>query len=872
MEPAVKTKVNILQNISKNPSVTRKEIKVQKKTSRNRLSLRSSDRPVREKQKKYQRKLLDAKNTKAKSYAESIRTQSNQKKDRKFKISSPEPDLFKPQLKFRDATEISSSIKSRTKIKLNIEKRYKPKGYLSSKKNSKDLKGSKKKNSKATINKPISVNLFQNNSPCSKSSQDVSIHQIKDKSEDLQSPKVTYKKKSKSIQLHHSAKKEPPAGQDQLVPAGQGVQKAPSSKNSPRDRKKRRERKEGKVKGSSGKGAEEGCDIIVKSFNLATTNDNIKIPKAKKTPKTSLTIRGKSVGAQLTFGHALNTTQRAEGKQKSFRQKLKNTFIKIKDPKSQEFIEKNIYTLYQKYKICEFEKIYDGLDLSKTLLETIEANNEAIKKANMLSFFFINFYKNFEQNIIHKKPKKAYQECLKLYDQHSVNTLDMNIEEFEKCNILNERILQENPVDNINTCHKKLVSFEQDLKTYCRQIGKNSMAKFKEEEKYNSPKGIKEAKSTDKDLFEIPQKLKETPAFNRKEYNSVSRSMCWNSMKRDGSDMNEQSSNAGYSSLMLSDRGIESKLNRLQEEIGKRVHNESMLKSSIKTLTTELNEVKKLLTHDNEYNDLKESISSISQAIFNTSKDIHIKDEHQMLLKNLIGDDLRERIGSLEEKLKTYELEVEQLQQKMQKEIRRNNQAYTICKKYIGGIKTCHKMAQEDTSIIGFLYNLSTEADEDLEKIDEFHLQSYQNSVILKSYGSKQINSAKDQSIEDMLQKELLEKDKKIHKLEHELKLMSKSKSRAGGKLIRSKFSASHTGNDLHTEESEESKSLKSVGYITGVSNSLRLPMSKCYDKKLRNHYPPRPKKMLNLQDELEQEPDPEPARLTESNGIISEF
>jgi len=103
-------------------------------------------------------------------------------------------------------------------------------------------------------------------------------------------------------------------------------------------------------------------------------------------------------------------------------------------------LRNNIQCLYQKYLEADFEDLKSKLHLPSRLIEIIKANDKAIKKANMITFFFINFYKDFEQNIIQGnfdvdeylgKPKKTYQECMKLYNQHSINTLDLNIDEFE---------------------------------------------------------------------------------------------------------------------------------------------------------------------------------------------------------------------------------------------------------------------------------------------------------------------------------------------------------------------------------------------------------------------------------------------------------
>jgi hypothetical protein len=132
---------------------------------------------------------------------------------------------------------------------------------------------------------------------------------------------------------------------------------------------------------------------------------------------------------------------------------------------------------------------------------------------------------------------------------------------------------------------------------------------------------------------------------------------------------------------------LETKLQRFQHELGERVHSESRLQDQVRTLKTEGEAFKKLLENNEYYSELKDTISDISEAIFNASKNKQLKDEHQVLLKNLLNDSLCAKIDVLEKQAKDLEQDLTQLKQKLRDEIRRSHESYGMTRKYISTIK-----------------------------------------------------------------------------------------------------------------------------------------------------------------------------------------
>lgn len=248
---------------------------------------------------------------------------------------------------------------------------------------------------------------------------------------------------------------------------------------------------------------------------------------------------------------------------------------------------------------------------------------------------------------------------------------------------------------------------------------------------------------------------------------------------------------------------LESKVKRLQQEIGKKVHHESVLEDKIKNLNIEIKGLKKLLDDNHYYTDLKHSISNISEAIFNTSKNINLKGEHQLLLKNLLGESLGEKIDNLEEKVKNLGENMGNLRQKMKEEVKRSHESYGLARKYISTIKTSHKLLKDYVDISSFIENVNMETDDDLDKIQEMQLKSTQNNALIRSFSEENLNSiSKNQT--EILQKELMKKEKLINRLEHELKIMSTSKRRTANKFRKLRSGSSHLGLDQENYDDDK--------------------------------------------------------------------
>ena len=89
---------------------------------------------------------------------------------------------------------------------------------------------------------------------------------------------------------------------------------------------------------------------------------------------------------------------------------------------------------------------------------------------------------------------------------------------------------------------------------------------------------------------------------------------------------------------------LESKVNSLENHMGGLLKSEAQLKGEIAKMKIERDGYKKLL-EDNEYfTELQNTISNISSAILTNNSIGEIKFNHQIMLKDLINDDMKQRI------------------------------------------------------------------------------------------------------------------------------------------------------------------------------------------------------------------------------------
>ena len=142
MEPAVKAKV----------MTERKRVPQEVKTKQ-KLDNKAILKARKERKHIKLQAFIDLDSNKGKSYAKLIRERSTQ--NSKINSNSNLSDVKSPK----------NLIKARSKVRLSFDKNQKPKDFCTNKNYSKIRKSQRKRvKNKATINKPISVNLFRNES------------------------------------------------------------------------------------------------------------------------------------------------------------------------------------------------------------------------------------------------------------------------------------------------------------------------------------------------------------------------------------------------------------------------------------------------------------------------------------------------------------------------------------------------------------------------------------------------------------------------------------------------------------------------------------------------------------------------------------
>jgi len=390
---------------------------------------------------------------------------------------------------------------------------------------------------------------------------------------------------------------------------------------------------------------------------------------------------------------------------------------------------------------------------------------------------------------------------------------------------LNEEVFNNSFQYDTKESLAKLEDFEKQIKKFFETVGNKSPIKEKKQEGFirNS---VKDAKIGNKlfgnSLNNSGEGIGKSNSLigNQPQPNQLMRSVDLHELKA-GENKDLQSI------LLLNDSSetqdvqhkLEAKLNRLQQELGKRVHKECQLQDKVKKQNIEIDGLKKLLNNNHFYTDLKGSISNISEAIFNSSKDLKLKGNHQILLKSLLEDSVSFKVDNLEQKVANLNENIHNLRHKMKEEIKRSHESIGLSRKYISAITTSNRMLKDFVDIGDFLENSTLEAEEDLLKIEEMQLQSTQNNIMVRSLSIEDLTSMRNNPTK-VLQQALMEKEKHINRLEHELQIMSKSKRRAASKYRKLRSGSKHLGDDFLKEEIDR-KSAFSTRQIPNIPGLL---------------------------------------------------
>eukprot|EP00343_Euplotes_focardii_P000959 CAMPEP_0205799720 /NCGR_PEP_ID=MMETSP0205-20121125/1112_1 /ASSEMBLY_ACC=CAM_ASM_000278 /TAXON_ID=36767 /ORGANISM="Euplotes focardii, Strain TN1" /LENGTH=162 /DNA_ID=CAMNT_0053061557 /DNA_START=57 /DNA_END=542 /DNA_ORIENTATION=+ len=161
-------------------------------------------------------------------------------------------------------------------------------------------------------------------------------------------------------------------------------------------------------------------------------------------------------------------------------------------------------------------------------------------------------------------------------------------------------------------------------------------------------------------------------------------------------------------------------------------------------------------------------------------------------------------------------------------------------------------MLKDYVDITDFIQNSDLESDEDLLKIEEMQLQTTQNNILVRTLSLEDLSHTVKDNPTQILNKALLEKEKHVNRLEHELKIMSKSKRRTASKYRKLRNGSQRLGDNIAQEESDKKSafSTRQIPKIPGLLEKPKLQFSedkKITEKSLNGYYD-----KLSLKEELD--------------------
>ena len=337
----------------------------------------------------------------------------------------------------------------------------------------------------------------------------------------------------------------------------------------------------------------------------------------------------------------------------------------------------------------------DSLDI---LYKRLSQSNDQIQNANKAAFFFLNFFKDFENKlvhnpIVHSNPSisKIVNSLHKDYDMHS---LDFDISAYDKCISDNAACLGSMSEFQIEDCKHRINALQAEFQRHRHQNIQDEV--FSPEKKLkpammhlksmDSPKDLNNYFDNDVTPNEITQVDPDNDCI-RKQINLQEAKTDNNVDFTIGDEGSSLFDVAGTSTFMGSPHHTKStldiKISKLERDIGNMVQNEAKLKGEISKLNIEQDGFKKLLEKNPNYNELKESISNISTAIMTHSVQKDVKFNQQVLFKNLIDDTLVNKLKVLEQKLSTAVQAKSHFRDMCIDQIRRSKIAYGHVTKYI---------------------------------------------------------------------------------------------------------------------------------------------------------------------------------------------
>lgn len=167
-------------------------------------------------------------------------------------------------------------------------------------------------------------------------------------------------------------------------------------------------------------------------------------------------------------------------------------------------------------------------------------------------------------------------------------------------------------------------------------------------------------------------------------------------------------------------------------------------------------------------------------------------------------------------------------------------------------------MQKDFVDITNYIENADMDTQEDLEKIEDLQLKSTQNNILVRSFTPEHLESINNDNPTNLLQNALIDKDKKISRLEHELKIVTKSKRRTASQMRKFKSGAKKVVDDLCNDNSDVQSTI-STKQASKVPDLLQFSDNKKSKFKAKRKLSS-PKFASNaLKQEFDEEPTPKP-------------
>ena len=403
--------------------------------------------------------------------------------------------------------------------------------------------------------------------------------------------------------------------------------------------------------------------------------------------------------------------------------------------------------LFNAFNDFDHTDLVDKINIFESVYKRFVKINQDFKASNKLSFFFLNFFKDFETKLVNPcsmlSKENLIQMIQQIYNDYNIQALDFNIEQSEE---YMSDVQTTNLIDSIN---------DSTFENIRSRI-------FKLKDEIGQHNTVENAKSN------IDEKTDRLSYKNNTESYLDQNSSYW--QDDDWRTKSDDGSQFFINSKTYKESGkeLETKLAMLEKDIAAMLQSEAKLKGEISKLKIERDGFKKMLDESKYLDELRHAVSNISAAIMTNTKINDVKFNHQIILKNLVDDSLTHKVSELEKKVDLISQSKNQVKSMCQEQIVRTRSAYSLATKYVKFINMLnpHEDLELDHKIVKMKRNLNidqTKILSDLKMTEQcsinLHQDDYHNEItMLETIFNK-----------GPLEKQLKEKERIIHNLQNKL-------------------------------------------------------------------------------------------------------